>query len=287
MTLEYDLYDSRLDRLAGFEESHGFDPLGIYCQFTGARIGTTTDDEMGALLDSLVGDSEEVHDDLAIRILASMRPSIRWNKMRAETLQQMRVADPIGTTAYLINRLFAPLNHRKIGIEELLGYNADRIKAHALLREWGVTDESNTILYMLLELDAKWNLDTESAPFTAYDFFFDAPTMQHRVEMLQAWYERRCDAWEKKQKADEMQIKWSRSGNALAKPAFMDAFVESKPITKTGAIKAKKKEESDFMAGLLSEIMMGKPESEAEVAAIAPKPVLIAIHKTPLAFGIK
>ena len=276
---------------ASFLDQHGFDPTGIYCQVTGKRIGTIDSSEIALLLTVVSeaddGDVEAIADDLAIRTLASMRPGIRWNKMRSETLQQLRVVDPIGTCAYLVNRLFAPLNHRKIGVDMLLGVYADRIRGYQLLEQWGQTDATNTILYMLLELDAKWNLDTESPPFSAYDFFFDCPTMDHRLELLQAWYERRVAAYDKKVKADELQSRWMRSGNILAKPAFLDVYMESKPLSKTAAKKAEKKEEMDFFQGLLSEIRMGRVESEEQAEAVAPKPKFVPIRKMPLSFGVK
>ena len=155
----------------------GFDPYGIYCQFTGARIGSTLKEEMDSLLAYIGGvDADDIADDLAMRILASMRPSIRWNKMRAETLQQLRVTDPVGTMAYLMNRLFAPLNHRKTRLEDMLSSYRERIEAYKMIQSWGTTDESNTIFYMLLELDAKWNLDTEYPPFS-FRTFADCESM--------------------------------------------------------------------------------------------------------------
>ncbi len=269
-----------------FRAEQGFDPYGIYCQFTGQRIGSTLKSEMDALLGYIGGsDADDIADDLAMRILASMRPSIRWNKMRAETLQQLRVTDPVGTMAYLMNRLFAPLNHRKTRLEDLLSSYRERIEAHAMIQSWGKTDESHTIFYMLLELDAKWNLDTEYPPFSFRDFA-DCESMLKRIELLQAWYDRRVEAYTKKVAADEMQVRWSRSGNTLAKPAFLDLYCESKPLTKVGMVKAAKQEERDLMAGLLSEIMMERVTVDQAIA-MTPKPVLVPITKMPRKFGVK
>ena len=83
-----------------------------------------------------------------------------------------------------------------------------------------------------------------------------------------------------------MQVRWSRSGNALAKPAFMDLYFESKPPTKAGIVKACQEEERDLMAGLLSEILMERPTT-AEVIAIRPKPVIVPVTKMPRRFGVK
>lgn len=271
-----------------FINEYGFDPCGVYCSATGKQTGLTHTTEFAMLIDDIgVGDADEMIDDIAMRLLASMRPSIRWNKFRDHTLAEMRVKHPIETLAFLVNRLFQPLGHRKLGVESMLGFYSDRIKAYSLLESWGITDETNTILYMLLELDAKWNLDTEFPPFSAADFFFDSPTMAHRVEMLQAWYVRRMADWDKKQKAAEMQTRWMRSGNVLAKPAFMAAFLEAKPLSESAIKKEKKSEEKAFMAGLLSEIMMGRVETPEEAEAIKPKPTFVRITKAPTRFGVK
>lgn len=269
---------------------HGFDPSGIYCQLTGKRIGSTPMEEFESVVNLVGCDSaDEIADDIAIRVLASMRPSLKWNKFRAESMTQLRKSDPTEMLAFLLNRLFAPLNHRKIGIDNLLGTYADRIRGFQLLNEWGVTDATNTLLYMLLEVDAKWNLDTESAPFTAYDFFFDAPTMEHRVEMVQAWYANRMIAWEKRLKAEEQMTKWYRFGNALAQPAFRDAFMESKPLSPTAIKKAEKDAEKQMFGDLLFEIM-GEPNLAGEtkrVAAPKPAPTFVPIRKMPTKFGVK
>jgi hypothetical protein len=269
---------------------HGFDPSGIYCQLTGKRIGSTPMEEFESVVNLVGCDSaDEIADDIAIRVLASMRPSLKWNKFRAESMAQLRKSDPTEMLSFLLNRLFAPLNHRKIGIDNLLGTYADRIRGFQLLNEWGVTDATNTLLYMLLEVDAKWNLDTESAPFTAYDFFFDAATMEHRVEMVQAWYANRMIAWEKRLKAEEQMTKWYRFGNALAQPAFRDAFMESKPLSPTAIKKAEKDAEKQMFGDLLFEIM-GEPNLAGEtkrVPAPKPAPTFVPIRKMPLKFGVK
>lgn len=274
-----------------FIAQYSFDPTRIYCQVTGKPIGRFDDEEFDAIVNEVGnddfknGDFESAADDLAIRLLASMRPSMRWNKFRDDTLVNMRVKHPVETLAYLVNRFFAPLNHRKIGIEPLLGYYEDRIRSFKAIQEWGVNDGTNTLLYMLLELDAKWNLDTESPPFNCRDFL-EAPNMDARVAMVQGYYTRRVADWDKKMKADETQVRWSRSGSALAKPAFMAAFLDNKPLTQTAIKKAEKKAEKDFFAGVLAEIM-GVKQTPEEFQASEPSPVFVPIRKMPMKFGVK
>jgi len=275
-----------------FMAEYGFDMSGLYCQVTGKRIGWTHIEEMESLI-NLVGaecnDADEIASDIAMRVLASMRPSHKWNKFRAESLADMRKTDPIETLAYLINRMFAPLNHRKIGIENLLGAYEDRIRAFNILSDWGVTDATNTLTYMLLELDAKWNLDTESPPFSWQAFFLDAPDMDARIAMLQSWYADRMIAWEKRLAAEELMTRWIRHGSALAKPAFAAAYMESKPLSATAIKKAEKDAEKQMFGDLLFEIM-GSPSLDGEPTVepkAKPKPTFVPIRKMPVRFGVK
>jgi hypothetical protein len=271
-----------------FIDAYGFDPTHIYCQVTGKPIAQTHSEEFEALVDSLgVVDAEQAADDLAVRLLASMRPSMRWNVFRDDSLVIMRQKHPVETLAYLLNRMFAPLNFRKISRRDLLADLEHRIKTFQIISEWDKASHFDTLIYMLLELDAKWSLDTESAPFNWQDFFVTADTMDARVDLLQQWYNRRVADWDKKQKADEMQTRWMRSGSALAKPAYMAEFLAAKPLSKSAAVRESKKEEKAFFAGLLSEILMGRVDDEEEKAAITPNPALVVRPKGILKFGVK
>src|SRR5574338_107988 len=219
-----------------FKSSYGFDMHGLYCQATGKCFGWTHIEEMESLV-NLVGaesnDADEIADDIAMRVLASMRPSHKWNKFRAESLAEMRKSDPIETLAYLINRMFAPLNHRKIGI--------------------------------------------------------DAPDMDARLAILQNWYADRMIAWEKRLAAEELQTRWIRHGNVLAKPAFAAAYMESKPLSATAIKRAEKEAEKQMFGDLLFEIL-GNPTLDGEPTVepkAKPKPTFVPIRKMPMSFGVK
>lgn len=270
-----------------FTEQNGFEMHNLYCQSTGKAIGWTHRTELESLVNLLAAqgeaDAEQIADDIAMRILASMRPSLHWNKLRSDTLMTLMDSNPIDTLAYMLNRLFAPINWRTIGIEPMLGVYADRIKAHILLQRWGWGDVTRTMLELLIELDAKWGLDTEWPPFNACDFYFQAPTHEHRLEMLQSWFERRMDDWQVKQKALEMQSNWTRMGNPLAKPAFAKVFYLKQPPSQAKLKKMAKAEELDMMRGLLNELMNGTTPENA--AATAPAPIIR--RKSPMTFGVK
>jgi hypothetical protein len=277
--------------LDAFHAQYGFDPYGIYCQATGKKVGALFLEEFDSLLNLIRGegeaDAEQIADDLAMRFLASMRPSMKWNKFRAESLAELRKSDPVETLAYLIGRMFAPRNRLTVGITVMMNYLEQRIRAFPIITEWGQTDSTNTLMYMLLEIDAKWNLDTESPPFNWQAFFIDAPDMDARIAMVQDWYADRMIAWEKRLKAEEQMTKWFRNGHALAQPAFRDIYMESRPLSATAIKKSEKKAESDMMANLLFEIM-GSPTLDGEMQgelAETPKPTFVPIRKTPARFG--
>jgi hypothetical protein len=135
-----------------------------------------------------------------------------------------------------------------------LSHYEERIKAWQRIKDWGVTDETNTLTYMLLEIDAKMGLDVEMPPFNWLDFF-DADSMKHRVEMTQGWYGQLMVRWEKRIKEEEMSVRWMRHGNVLAKPAFADAYQESKPLTITGIKRAEKQAEKAIFSEALFEVL--------------------------------
>lgn len=276
--------------VTAFTAQYGFNPRGIYCSVTGKQIGMTLHEEFNALIESLgVEDAEEAADDLAMRLLASMRPSLRWNKFGDQGIEELRVKHPVETLAYLLNRTFQPLNHRKIGIESLLATYENKIKAFQMIQSWGQTDATNTLTYMLLEIDAKWNLDTESPPFSWDAFFVEAPDMDARVSIVQGWYADRMDAWEKRLKAEELQTKWIRHGNVVAKPAFAAAYMESRPLSVTAIKKAEKQAEKDMFADLLFGIL-GSPNLDGEekkAPAVSSGPTFVPIRQMPKRFGIK
>ena len=96
-------------------------------------------------------------------------------------------------------------------------------------------------------------------------------------------------AWEERLKREEMMTNWYRFGNVLAKPAFQQAYMESKPLSATAIKKAEKQAESKFFGDLLFEIM-GEPTQDGEpTKPVGPKPepTFVPISKMPRKFGVK
>jgi hypothetical protein len=274
-----------VDTLLSFNAEYGFNPFAIHCQVTGKPIGLIGNEEMMSVL-SLICESndgaDEAASDLWLRVISAMRPSLKWNKFRSETLAHMRKVDPVETLAYLLNRMFAPHNRLRGGMLPI--HYEERIKAWQLIEHWGVTDHTNTLSYMLLEIDAKMGLDVEQPPFNWRDFY-GAESMNHRIEMLQAWYADLMIRWEKRLKAEEMQTRWMRHGNALSRQAFSEAFMESKPLSATAIKQAAKKQEKDFFANIFFEVM-GESQTPDVVEATQPAPAIVPLKK-PMKFGVK
>jgi hypothetical protein len=97
------------DTIAAFREQYPtLNPFGIYCLFTGRLIGSHPAREIHELIESMNGDPDERADDLAMRLLASCRPSLRWNHLRVTDITSMRRTHPVETLCYLINGSSAP-----------------------------------------------------------------------------------------------------------------------------------------------------------------------------------
>jgi hypothetical protein len=264
-----------------FKAEYGFDINGMFCQVTGKRVGTMDSAELVDLIESLPGDPDSVADDIAVRIFASMRPSLFWNKMREDSLEEMRKTRPIEVLAYLLNRLFTPERNAN-----MLAVHHDRIRLWQRLEEWGMNDSTNTILYYMLEIDAKLSLASLSAPFTVEDFLTKFSGFDALLEMVQNWYKLQLDSYAKLLKRNELNTRWWRSGNALTKGAFFAAWQEAKPPTQKEAKDATKKAEREFFGGLLMGIL-GESATEAEEAAVKPEPIRLPVTKMPMKFGVK
>jgi hypothetical protein len=265
----------------------GIDPFGFYCSVTGKRIGRNAEVEDFLTAQPVDSDPEALADDLALRIFASMRPSILWNRMRMETLDELRVSRPVEVLAYLLNRAFTPIK----------GGNAisiahDKIRTfHACSDLRGFDREAfDSVMFLLLEIDAKQGLNTVYPTFRVDDLIAatGADGCESFMQMLRAWHHNLMREHEKFQKRMEMETRWWRSGNALAKPAFFSAFMAAKPLSENQQRVATRKAESDMFADILNEVM-GKPKLDGTETIAKPvaKRVVLPSTKMPALFARK
>lgn len=252
----------------------GMNPFTLYCQVTGKPIGRLNPDELAPFLK---GDIDEVADDLFIRILASMRPSIHWNRMRDESLAVLAKSQSIETLAYLLNRLFQPVDHLRIPLARRLDDLHARIRTFNKLALIDPADRER-IFAWLIELDAKVNLNQINVE---QDFggvkitgvtrdSFENGDWEDFMLGLEGLYESFIAKWKRNQRLEENQANWFK-GNTLARPAFFNSFMEAKPESKTAKGKRIVKERDVQLDALFDAVMLESPE---------PKPIVIPVEPT-------
>lgn len=273
------------DMLTAFQAEYGFIPTRIFCQFTGKPIGSIDHSEFESLCDTIHGEIEEAIDDLAIRIFASMRPSMKWNKFRLDTLDDMRKSAPVETLAYLLNRAFTPLSNGG----SILAVHHDRIKTYQWCSELS-NEQVKRLLDIFLEIDARNNLN-EVFPNISVDILLSA-TWESLIADLTKWYESQMEIYWRRTKQEEMTTRWYRSGNGMAKGAFFNSFMESKPPTPKTEKEAAKRKDSAFLDNVLASLL--KPEGndlsakpDLPTESQSTKAVSVPSTKMPLRFGVK
>jgi hypothetical protein len=274
-----------------FEATYGFNPCYVYCLVTGKAIGYTFPEELESVITFLDADLESAVDDLAMRITASMRPSMKWNKMREHDLDSMRKSAPVETMAYLLNRLITPPKDAKY--TGFFSLHRDRIMLfHHLLADYQLRYDVDadyrsawdSAMLMLLEIEAKLSLLTESSPITV-DRILDMANVACGLAMeLEAWHKRRV-----KYHADQEADAKFFAANPGAKRAFFNSWFEQKPPSEKQVAAAAKQQDKNFMAGILDELMgVGDLKPAAmRPDVVAPQPAVIAPTKMPTRFGVK
>ena len=243
------VYADAFDNFAdSFFRSEGFDPTQTYCLVTGAPIGTNTEAESFFYLSDL--ESDDLIDDLSVRLLASMRPSIHWNLMREESFDVMRQRQPVQTFAYLFNRLIAPEGFATIPMDRRLGLQRERIQTFQRLRKWHDSEPASFIkcLHMLIEADSKFGFDKVACPFNADDMFANP------VEVVGDFFANQCKKYDEQIKRDEAQARWIKYGNPIVKESARKIEVAKRPPSKTAKKRVEKKKEADFFESLFDEI---------------------------------
>lgn len=282
------------DVVTYMQDTMGINPLTVYCQFTGKPVGRMYQDEVEALFD-LNDDVESIADDLMVRTLASMRPSIAWNYMRSESLDLLMQKRPVETLCYLLNRLFQQSDYGKLPLAARLEDLHTRIRLYDFIQTMHSENMArfNRLLQWLIEVDAKMNLTQQTIDLRATDFMLFP---DKALEAIESWHTFCMKRYDRNQRLEEDQRRWMK-GNTLARPAFFRSFMEAKPETKTAQGKRLKTAEELEMAQLLLSVMAeATAASESQPAAIiaqvkvapAPKPVASPVGVTRIpAFLLK
>lgn len=265
--------------------AYGFDPRTLYCLTTGKPIGESW--EARELIACLPGTPEEIADDLALRVLASMRPSMIWNRQRTETLTEMRVKAPVETLAYLLNRLIQPTkDQRDVGFVTL---HSGRIRLYSRLARLDHTSDSfQNLLLWLLEVEAKLGLLTEPTPISLDSLLSASDLLGLLASTLEPWHKRRVE-YHRNQEAEAKFF----AMNPGAKRAWFDQWFDHAPKTETQLKRQEKTQTDNLLGAILAELL--EPEkAAAKPSAMRPdmnqpttaKPIPNK-GKMPLRFGIK
>lgn len=212
---------------------------GIYCQLTGKLIGESH--ENFDLVESLHGDPEEIADDIAVRLFASMRPSMFWNKMNLDSLNEYRKSRPVESLAWLLNRLMTPLNHNG----NTLAIHHDRINTY----RWCESLEASVVTELveaLIHVDARLNLNGQFPDFTLETL---------SSESILSWCAKARVEAARLERARDMETRWYRDGNTLAKKANAAIFFESKPPSVKTEKQVEKRKTQALMDNILTALM--------------------------------
>ena len=257
------------DLVSFMQDNMGMNPMTIYCQFTGKPIGRVYQDEVEAIVESHTS-LEEAADDMFLRVLGSMRPSLHWNVMRESSLDEMAKSRPTETLAYLLNRLFQRPEHLKTPLVLRLDDQHSRIQMWA----WIQAQSPFVLSYLyarLIEIDAKMNLSQQSCGMAARDLFDNFDSF---IENFGDWYDRMIARWRASQKAEEDSRRWFK-GNTVARPAYFSSWLEAKPESKTAKAKKEKAKANTELDSLFAAVMEAANDKNAESPApvIETKPV--------------
>ena len=138
------------------------DFLSIYCLATGKPIAQINDDEAGMILEACGSDIESL-------CLSSMRPSLPWMRVTPDSLNRMRDIAPRELLAYLMNRMYAPIENpiagKPFNVESWQAARRMRIAIWKTIEsaDFG-EDNLDRLLLILLELDSRFNLAKMQKP---------------------------------------------------------------------------------------------------------------------------
>lgn len=244
----------------------GFDPTAIYCQVTGRPIGFITVYELTAVIQQILPcDDDDLVSELWTRTMASMRPSPVWTMMRSDSLNKMLKHDPKALLAYLLNRLYDPLE-KGMTLDTRLGVLSNHLKVWRAIDSMAFkNDDLDQLLLVLLNIDSRYGLRNYSHPaiISAFNFNLADSDLTALILHLNEW----LDALDKKALAMEKRgIQQMKAANSLTKESFATQFLKATPPSKTREAAIAKQKQKDFFSNILDELM---PDEEAPIRELA------------------
>lgn len=270
------LLDESIGRCITF---YGVDPRTIYCQHTGRPIGSLDSSELRLVFDMIgLDDSEAIADDLFVRTMNAMRPSPAWNYVKPDSMNKLRLSNPDSLLAYLLHRLAEPVrdnpNDRLLdSLETRRGIFHARVQRWSQLESLSLgSDHRDRILYLLIELDYKFNLNRIAA--TLPDFIDVTPeSLDDFLVELTSLRDKLVEAEIRKQQRDAAADRSYRDGNSTMRGAFTSAWLAARPVD---PIKAEKKTRQSLLLNLFNALENAPasvtPEAKAKAFSHLPKP---------------
>lgn len=267
----------------------GVNPSVVYCLQTGRPIGRFDDQIMIEIFDEIPDapdNDEEIMDDLLTRTLCSMRPSPGWNNLDRQSLNLYARTRPAETLSYLLIRLYEPTNGLKVDFNRRLGLYHRRIQIYKMVEALATQSEIDLSdwLYMLVEIDAMYNLN--SLPVPGNDILLTLAALESEreskpetkseafEEFLSAWrkwHKGYYDSYEKRQKQAIRQDQWLK-GNPLASSARLTMFMAAKPKSEATIIRESKAKLDNEMTNLLRSIMNKAAEGQVSQTPTVSQP---------------
>jgi hypothetical protein len=266
-----------------------FDSSTIYCLATGRPIAQVSDDEFGLTIEAFAHLPADTIDSHLERLaLLSMRPGLAWMNSSPQMLESMRVSAPRQLLAYLMNRMYAPIdapkgNARPQSLDSTLQARRTRIAIWQSIESATISDtQLDSILYVLLELDSRFNLAKLRKPTAIVELWqsWSAEAAMQFIESLWDWRAKLVAEHEKALRmAKASEAFWSE-GNRLTRKAMLGQFTKVTPPSPTQAAKtakaAKTRDTVDFLDALEAELTQrpeGSHSSTPTLTSCNPKPV--------------
>lgn len=149
-------------------ETYGMDCFALYCVVTGKPYGNIGHYELEDNIRFVDEDDLETYvDDLAVRMIAGMRPSLNWSRVEPVSIEFARHNDKAGLLAYLIHRANENKTPRDMAFADILDRNVARIRSYRMIA--ALVDEVDTfeLTQLLLQADSIGNLHRFPAPRVA------------------------------------------------------------------------------------------------------------------------
>ena len=149
-------------------DTYGIDPTQLYCLATGKPYGNIAYGELNDTIRFIdEADLEAFTDDLVVRMIAGMRPSMNWSRVEPESIEFARHHDKPGLLAYLIHRANESKTQRDQTFSYIMDRNICRIRSYRMIEQLTKDVDTFELTQLLLQADSLGNLHRFNVPMVA------------------------------------------------------------------------------------------------------------------------